>query len=142
MAKIPDKAEHQRRFTALDLRERRAIVRAVNRGQATEKRKHAVLAVGIARRQQRLWRWGWIAGPIIGLVQIGAGWQVALSNAILGTAVLGLIARFWYVRASRAEAANLAMADGRRKEAELLSQPRPLLPRPLLLRRGERDDAD
>ena len=122
MAKIPDKAEHRRRFAALSFPDRRVIVRAVNRGQAVDKRKHAPLAVVIARRQKRLWRWGWLAGPLIGLAQLGAGWEAAVTNGLLGTAALGLIARFWYLRADRAEAANLALADGRRKEAEALAR--------------------
>jgi hypothetical protein len=122
VARIPDKAEHRRRFAALSFPERRAIVRAVNRGHVVDKRKHAPLAVVIARRQKRLWRWGWLAGPLIGLSQIGVGWNVALANGLLGTAVLMLIARFWYLRADRAEAANLAMADGRRKEAQALAR--------------------
>lgn len=122
MAKIPDKAEHRRRFAALGFTERREIVRAVNHGRPVSKRKHAVLAVGLARRQQRLWRWGWVAGPLIGFAQVGAGWQVALTNTLIATAVLSLLARFWYVRAARAEAANLALADGRRKEAEALGR--------------------
>ncbi|MFA9429993.1 hypothetical protein [Egicoccus sp. AB-alg2] len=113
MARIPDPDDHRRQFAALDLAQRRAIVRAVNRGVAVDKRKHAPLAVVIARRQMRLWRWAWLLGPVIGLVQITAGWQAALLNALIGTTMLGLVARFWYLRASRAEAANLAFAEGR-----------------------------
>jgi hypothetical protein len=36
---------------------------------------------------------------------------------------LGAIARFWYVRASRAEAGNLALAEGRKRDAQELSSP-------------------
>jgi Flp pilus assembly protein TadB len=107
MARIPDKHEHRRRFAALETSERRSIIRAVNKGRAVEKRKHAPLAVGVARQQQRFWRLAWVVGPVIGLVQLRGGWQVALVNGVLGTAFLGMICWFWYVRASRAEAANL-----------------------------------
>lgn len=122
MAKIPDKAEHQRRFAALDVAQRRSIVRAVNRGQVVEVRKHAPLAVVLARRQQTLWRWAWLMGPAIGAFYLRGGWQLALANALLSTLVLGAVARFWYLRARRAEAANLALAEGRRKDAATISQ--------------------
>jgi hypothetical protein len=120
VASIPDRDEHRRRFAALDFADRRAIVRAVNRGQLVEKRKHAPLAVVVARRQQRIWRWGWLAGPLIGLTQLGIGWEAAVVNAIIGTMLLGSLARFWYLRAARAEAANLALAEGRKKDAQAL----------------------
>jgi hypothetical protein len=120
VATIPDRDEHRRRFMALPFAERRAIVRAVNRGELVEKRKHAPLAVVVARRQQRIWRWGWLAGPLIGLTQLGIGWEAALVNAVIGTLLLGGLARFWYLRASRAEAANLALAEGRKKDAQEL----------------------
>lgn len=113
MAKIPDKAEHRRQFAALPLPERRAVVRAVNRGVAVDKRKQAPLAVVIARRQMRLWQRAWLLGPVVGIAQISAGWQLALLNAFIGTTMLGVVARFWYLRARRAEAANLAFADGK-----------------------------
>jgi hypothetical protein len=120
VATIPDRDEHRRRFAALPFSDRRAIVGAVNRGQLVEKRKHAPLAVVVARRQQRIWRWGWLAGPLIGLTQLGLGWEAALLNAAVGTLFLGGLARFWYLRATHAEAANLALAEGRKKDAQAL----------------------
>ena len=136
MAKIPDRDEHRRRFAALPLADRRAIVRAVNRGQAVEVRKHAPLAVVLARRQQRLWRYAWLVGPLLGLVGLMDGWQVAVVNAMLGTLMLGGAARFWYLRAVRAEGANLALAEGRRREAERLSLT------PWQARRAQREQRD
>jgi hypothetical protein len=124
VAKIPDREEHRRRFAALTFTERREIVRAVNKGQLVEKRKHAPLAVVVARRQQRIWRWGWIAGPVIGLIQIGVSIEAAIVNALIGTLTLGALARFWYLRAARAEAANLALAEGRKKDAQQLTAAR------------------
>jgi hypothetical protein len=121
VATIPDRDEHRRRFMALPFAERRAIVRAVNRGELVEKRKQAPLAVVVARRQQRIWRWGWLAGPLIGLTQLGIGWEAAVVNAVIGTMLLGGLARFWYLRAARAEAANLALAEGRKKDAQELA---------------------
>ena len=107
MPSVPDRDEHRRRFTALEVSERRAIIKAVNRGQAVETRKHAPLAVGVARQQQRFWRWAWVVGPVIGLVQLRAGWQVALVNGLLGTMFLAALCWFWVTRARRAEQANL-----------------------------------
>ncbi len=108
MANIPDRDEHRRRFAGLDTAERRSIIRAVNKGQAVEKRKHAPLAVGVARQQQRFWKWAWVVGPVIGLVQLRAGWQAAAVNGVLGTLFLASICWFWIRRAKSAEAANLA----------------------------------
>jgi hypothetical protein len=136
VAKIPDREEHRRRFAALPFSERRGIIRAVNKGQLVEKRKHAPLAVVVARRQMRIWRWGWIAGPVIGLMQLGISVEAAIINAIIGTLTLGAIARFWYMRAARAEAANLALAEGRKRDAQELSSrgSRPALRVPRLRR--------
>lgn len=107
MARVPDRDEHRRRFTALDAIERRGIIRAVNKGHAVEKRAHAPLAVGVARQQQRFWTWAWVVGPVIGVVQLRSGWQVALVNGVLGTLFLAGICWFWAHRAKRAELANL-----------------------------------
>jgi hypothetical protein len=110
---VPDRTEHRRQFAALPFQDRRAIVRAVNRGAAVEKRKHAPLAIVIARRQRRLWRYAWLFGLAVGLVAIGDGWQAAALNGLIGMTTLGLLGRFWYVRASRAEQANTALAEGK-----------------------------
>jgi hypothetical protein len=136
VATIPDRDEHRRRFAALPFSERRAIMRAVNRGELVEKRKYAPLAVVLARRQLRIWRWGWLAGPAMGLLQLGIGLEAVILNAIVGTLLFGGLARFWYVRAARAEAANLALAEGRKKDAQQLSagRDRPALRVPRLRR--------
>lgn len=115
MAKIPDAAEHRRQFGTLTAAERRAVVRSVNRGVAVEKRKHAPLAVVAARRQMRLWRWAWVFGALVGIAAWSDGWMAVLINAVLGMAMLGLVGRFWYTRARRAEQANLAIAEGKAK---------------------------
>lgn len=115
MARIPTPEEHRRQFGTLTVSERRAVVRAVNRGIAVEKRKHAPLAVVVARRQMRLWRRAWVVGALIGLVAWGDGWQAVVVNGVLGMAMIGLMARYWFTRARRAEAANVALADGKRR---------------------------
>jgi hypothetical protein len=115
VARIPDKKEHQAKLMQLDFKERRAIVRAVNRGEAVEKRAHAPLAVAVARRQQRLWKVAWLLGPIVGAVQLLLTTvEAAITNAIIGTVALGMMSAFWLWRARRSEERNLALMEGRR----------------------------
>jgi hypothetical protein len=116
VAKIPDKAEHQRQFAGLEVGDRRAIIRSVNRGRAVDQRKLAPLAVGVARRQQRFWRVAWILGPLVGLTSLFGNSEltVVLLNAGVATLALGLMSWFWYSRARRAEVANLELAQNRR----------------------------
>lgn len=104
----------QREFMALSLPERRAIIRAVNRGQVVAEKKHARFAVVVARRQQRFWRYAWLLGPALAIVQFFiVEPEVALLNGGFGTIVLGGLARFWYVRAVRSEQLNLEVAERR-----------------------------
>lgn len=118
MARIPDKQEHQSRLMKLDFKERRAIVRAVNRGRAVENKAHAGLAVGVARRQQRFWKVAWLLGPIIAVVQlIFVSVEAAITNGIIGTVALGMMSAYWLWRAKRSEELNLALFEGRRSVA-------------------------
>jgi len=115
VASKDDREALQRRFGALDSKERRSIVRAVNRGRAVEVRKHAPLAVHIAHRQMRFWKWSWIIGPAVGLLQIGQLGPVAAAlNALLATALLGAMSAYFYLRAQRSVEANLALMGGKR----------------------------
>lgn len=115
MARIPDKQEHQSKLMRLDFKERRAIVRAVNRGRAVENKAHAGLAVGVARRQQRFWKVAWLLGPIIAAVQlIFSDVETAVTNGIIGTVALGMMSAYWLWRAKRSEELNLALLEGRR----------------------------
>ena len=104
------------RFALLDRSERRAIMRAVNRGLPMERRRDAELAVGVARRQQRFWSRAWLLGPAIALVQAivtPIGWLEGLLLAAWGTMLLGMMAAWWWTRARRAELENLRAAGGR-----------------------------
>ncbi|MFP4312569.1 MAG: hypothetical protein ACLFS9_11400, partial [Nitriliruptoraceae bacterium] len=134
MATKDERRERQRRFAMLSAQDRRAIVRSVNRGQPVEQRKHAEHAVHIARRQMRFWRWSWLIGPAVGLVQIGQlGWQVALLNAVVAALALGAMSAFFFLRARRALHANLALLSrrdaARLGEGEGASGPDSHLPR-------------
>jgi hypothetical protein len=117
VAKIPDKAEHQRQFAGLETSDRRAIIRAVNRGKAVDQRKLAPLAVGVARRQQKFWRVAWVMGPIVGLTGLfgDSDLMAVVLNAAVATFALGLMSWFWYSRASKAEALNTELAQSRRE---------------------------
>ncbi|MEX1177644.1 MAG: hypothetical protein WEB09_04205 [Nitriliruptor sp.] len=106
---------YRREFAGLPLASRRAIARAVSRGRTVEDRKLAVHAVLIARRQQRLWRWVWLAGPAIGVTQLGAGWQAAVVAVVISTLTMGLLARYWWLRARSAETANLELVSKRQR---------------------------
>jgi hypothetical protein len=118
VAKTPDRADQQRRFMALDSTDRRAVMRAVNRGKVVENRKHAPLAVMVARRQQRFWKWSWLLGPVLGAVQLLlVPVEVAVFNAGLATLGLAAFSVFWYRRAARAERLNLDLAEGRRSSS-------------------------
>ncbi len=129
MARIPDKKEHARRFAELPLQDRREIGKAVNRGRAVEKRAQAVHAVGVARRQQRFWRFAWLLGPILGLIQIPfIELEAALFNLVLGTLVLGAMSAYWLWRARQAEAANLALVDRGRGSRPAKAKPSGHLP--------------
>jgi len=104
------------RFGQLDRGERRAIVRAVNRGEAMSRRRDAELAVGVARRQQRFWSRAWLLGPSIALIQVlvtPIGWLEGALLAAWGTLLLGMMAAWWWTRARRAELENLRVVGGR-----------------------------
>jgi len=105
------------RFALLDRTERRAIMRAVNRGEAMTRKRDAELAVGVARRQQRFWSRAWILGPSIAFVQVlvtPVSWMEGLLLAAWGTVLLGMMAAWWWTRARRAELSNLEVLGTRR----------------------------
>jgi hypothetical protein len=116
-------ARQRREFAALPFAARRAVVRAVSRGRAVEDRKLAVHAVVVARRQQRLWRWLWVTGPLIGLTQIPLGLPVTVAAVVISTLTMVALSRFWVVRAERAERANLELVP-KRQRAQLLPDDR------------------
>ena len=103
-------------FAGLDRADRRAIVRAVNRGEAMSRRRDAELALGVARRQQRFWSRAWLLGPLIAVVQVlvtPIGWVEGALLAGWGALLLGMMAAWWWTRARRAELENLKVVGGR-----------------------------
>jgi hypothetical protein len=133
-----DAARLNEAFARLDRSERRAILRAVNRGQQLPDRRSAELAVGIARRQQRFWRRAWLLGPVIAAIQAAftpIGLQEMLLLGAWGTLVLGMMAFWWWSRARRAEELNVALiarrggrSTGRPSGASGDGRPRSRLP--------------
>lgn len=124
MARTPDKRENQRRFAELDPAQRRAIIKAVNRGQPVAVRKHAPMAVGLAQRQKRFWKYSWLLGPALAILQAATvGIEVGLING--GVVTLALIGASWWFgsRASRAELLNRDIAEGRKAPARTVTAP-------------------
>jgi hypothetical protein len=122
------------RFGQLERDERRAIVRAVNRGTPMARRRDAEIAVGVARRQQRFWSRAWVMGPGIALLQMlvtPIGLLEGLLLAAWGTLLLGMLAALWWTRARRAELENLRVIGGRSSEPSsraVAQRPRSRLP--------------
>ena len=115
MAGTPDKRENQRRFAELPNDQRRSLIKAVNRGQAVEARKHAPLAVGLAQRQQRFWKLSWLMGPALGVFQaVFVGIEVGLINGGIATLGLAGLSYWFWSRAHRAEVLNREIAEGRK----------------------------
>ncbi len=118
--RIPDQDEFARLWSQVPTGDRRRILRAVNRGRLLDRRKEAALAVVLARRQQRFWRYAWLLGPLIAVPLAAvmgmddAGQIVAY--ALLGAAVLLAMSVYYTRRARRAEQVNADHAiHGRRK---------------------------
>ncbi len=124
MASKDDRRAVQQRFATLDSSDRRAIVKAVNRGRPVDKRKHAPFAVHIAERQMRFWRWSWLIGPVVGLLQIAQmGLAEALVSALVASAFLGSMSAFFWIRARRSLEANQALSDGKRAASARPAEP-------------------
>lgn len=119
MARIPDRRENARRFAELDAVERREIARAVNRGRAVNTRRDAVIAVGVARRQQRFWGRAWLLAPALGVVQaFTVDPLAAIANTLASLVALGGMCLWFHRRARRSEAANLALLGDRVLDAD------------------------
>ncbi len=120
MARIPDQDEFARLWSQVSTRDRRRILRAVNKGQVLDSRKEAALAVVMARRQQRFWRFAWLFGPILAVPLANVmgieGLDRQVAYALLGAAVLLAMSVFYTRRARRAEQGNEDHAvHGRRR---------------------------
>lgn len=91
--------------------DRRRITKAINRGLALDDGVEAQLAVMTARRQITFWRWGWLIGPALTLLQVGSATSVFLVSMAMSTFATGALSVFFLRRARRAEARNLALAE-------------------------------
>lgn len=111
MTEIPSKERYQSLWGELDFSERRRIMRAVNKGEALDDRRDAALAVVTAERQERLWSWIWLIGPLSALLFLGEGLTAFLVNAVLVTAVTGGLSWWRVRRVRRAAARNRAVVE-------------------------------
>lgn len=105
-SKVPSREEHLRLWQALPYKDRRRMLKAVNRGHGMDDRKEARIGVGVARQQQAYWRWAWVIGPLIGLVRVPE-WSMVVVTALLGTALMVPFSIVRMRRARHAEQANL-----------------------------------
>lgn len=106
---IPDEAEHTRLWKAMAMSERRAILRQVRRGQPAESRKQARVAVGVARQQQRYWKFAWLFGPAIALLLSGRDLLELVVSAVLGALAMGALSVWSHRKAVAAERADLEL---------------------------------
>ncbi|MFN2556311.1 MAG: hypothetical protein ABR592_05465 [Nitriliruptorales bacterium] len=114
---IPEGEARRVAWARLQGADRRRIVRAVNRAQPLRDPHEAALAVGVAQKQQRFWRKGWIVGPLVaGVLFANRGWWALVLNLAMATLLFGLMAYLFYRRAQRAEAANRAVVQAARIE--------------------------
>lgn len=114
MPRIPDDDTYRERWSSMSVKDRRHIVKAVNKGKVLDDRGEAALAVVLAQRQQSFWRWAWVAGPLVSLINIGAGWAAYAVNALISTIILGALCLWRYRRMQQSEERNRAHATGRR----------------------------
>lgn len=115
-ATLPDSAEHNRLWKAMDMADRRAILKQIRRGEPAPNKKQARVAVGIARQQQRYWRWAWLFGPAIAVLFAGRGILELVLSATMGTVVMGALSYRSLAKAKQAEAASLDLLGIRTDE--------------------------
>ena len=110
---IPTRDEHRAAWASLTMADRRRVMRAVTRGVAVEDRKDAKLALGAAEQQKGFWKWAWGLGPMLGLVvAFSDEWIVAVVNGFVSTLLIIALSRWRWLRADRAQQANLALLEG------------------------------
>ena len=107
-ATLPTPAEHDRLWRAMDTSRRRAVLRHVRRGEAAPSRKEARVAVGIARQQQRFWKWAWALGPAVAVLFSTSETVVLLASAFAGGLGMAVLSAWSHRRAVQSERANLA----------------------------------
>lgn len=112
---IPDKAEHRAAWASLSMADRRRIMRTISRGVAVDHRRDALLAIGAAQQQKFFWKWAWGLGPMLGLVLIGQPWIQIVVNVVLSTGLIVALSRWRWLRADRAQRADVELLEGPKK---------------------------
>jgi hypothetical protein len=108
---LDDQSAYGAAWSAASFTDRRRITRAINRGEALEDGREAELAVMAARRQVGFWRWGWLIGPAITLLQIGGDLVVFGISLAMSAVATGTLSWFFLRRARRAETVNIELAE-------------------------------
>lgn len=106
--RVPDSAEFRQRWQRLDRAAKKRVRRAVNRGQACEKRSEAALAVVVGRQQRIAWLVTWpVVAVLVALPSIPEGPVAVLVTLVVGTVVYAPFALWFHRRARRAVQRNL-----------------------------------
>lgn len=108
---LGDDAAYGAAWSATPFADRRRITRAVNRGEVLDDGVEAQLAVMTSRRQVAFWRWGWLIGPAVTLLQAGSDLAVFFATMAMTTAATGGLSWFFLRRARRAIVLNLPLAE-------------------------------
>lgn len=108
-----DRAEWQRRWSAMSFGERRQITRVVSRGLPGEDVAAAQMALPLAERQTRFWRWAWLLGTFPAVTAFFTDVQPGLSrttqvlgNLAFGLLLMGILSAWKHRNAKRSAAAN------------------------------------
>jgi hypothetical protein len=113
-----DKARERalRAWAQMDRRDRRRVLKHVNRMQALEDPVEANIAIWLAERQRRIWvRWWWIFPLLGGLTAAPRGWTAVAINVGIGAVFIALLAAAYAWRARRSIEINRAVVDKSRK---------------------------
>lgn len=104
-------------WAATSFGDRRRITRAITRGEVLEDGVEAQLAVMTARRQITFWRWGWLIGPALTLLQYGTETLVFIITMIMSGMATGGLSWFFLRRARHSIAVNIDLAEHAAKKA-------------------------
>lgn len=111
---VPDPTEFRQRWQRLDRAGKKRVRRAVNRGQACERRAEAALAVVVGRQQKTAWLITWpVVAVLVALPQIPVGLAAVGLTLVVGAVVYAPVALWFHFRARRAVERNLAVVEPR-----------------------------
>lgn len=84
------------------------------------------MAAAMAAKQQRLWRWAWVLGPVgLAMMRIPDGVAFMFVNFVMGYAIFLPMAWYFRRRAADAERINREIYNGHRRPDKHGKAPRP-----------------